>query len=133
MSMVLSAQNRQTFRRPMPRRRKPRPSPLPRRSPRSRSLFIRESPRPCPRTPLRPRTPPRARDVAGLAVAAPGARSPPDAPTRSVGGAVLLGDQVGELADAPVLHLAHRAALVLDQLLHPLGDLLRARLPRVGV
>src|SRR6185295_1194199 len=42
MSIVLSAQKRHTLRRPIPRRRKPRPppSPLPRRSPRSLSLFI---------------------------------------------------------------------------------------------
>src|SRR5437764_14483393 len=37
--MVLSAQKRQTFRRPMPRRRNPRPSPFPRRSPRSLSAI----------------------------------------------------------------------------------------------
>src|SRR5438132_13315416 len=38
--MLLSAQKRQTFRRPMPRRRNPRPSPFPRRSPRSRSAIL---------------------------------------------------------------------------------------------
>src|SRR5207253_10795100 len=42
--MVLSAQKRQTFRRPMPRRRNPRPSPFPRRSPRSLSAISGDLP-----------------------------------------------------------------------------------------
>src|SRR5439155_20086167 len=40
LSMPLPAQQRQTFRRPMPRRRNPRPSPFPQRSPRSRSAIL---------------------------------------------------------------------------------------------
>src|SRR5947207_15921877 len=38
--MLLSAQKRQPFRRPTPRPRTPRPSPFPRRSPRSRSAIL---------------------------------------------------------------------------------------------
>src|SRR3989454_10874020 len=159
--MLLSAQKRQTFRRPMPRRRNPRPSPFPRRSPRSRSAILRDllvqalelggalelgllALGPARGDGARR----RRRRVLGLAhrheaehavhelqvaldLEQPLRRAP--VLEEDVERPPLLGEHVGELAQPPLLHLTDGPALVLDQLLHALGQLLRGRLPQVGM
>src|SRR5712692_7748096 len=158
--MLLSAQKRQTLRRPMPRRRKPRPSPLPRRSPRSLSAISGDllarglelggalelgflALWPAHRSARRGRW-----RVLGLAHGHEAEHAVHELQValdleqglrraavleEDVERAPLLGDQVAEVALPPFLHLAHDAALILDQLLHALGQLPRARLPQVGM
>src|SRR5439155_11468143 len=46
---------------------------------------------------------------------------------------VLPGDRVGELSEAPLLHLAHRPALLFDQLLDARGQLFLARVALLGM
>src|SRR5580765_5314872 len=145
----------------MPRRRKPRPSPFPRRSPRSLSLFMSGH------LLAHALELGRALELDLLALGAAGRRSwrrrwrvlgladgheaehavhqlqvALDLEQRlrrrpvleeRVERAPLLADQIRELAHAPVLDLAHGAALVLDKLLDALLDFLRALLPRVGM
>src|SRR5437867_3492325 len=162
--MFRSAQKRQTFRRPMPRRRNPRPSPFPRRSPRSRSFSAAISGTLLvqalelggalelgllalgPARGYGARR--RRRRVLGLAhrdeaehavhelqVALDLEQRLRRAPVleEDVERPPLLGDRVSELAESPLLHLADGPALVLDQLLHALGQLLPARLSQVGM
>src|SRR5207247_7353845 len=159
--MVLSAQKRQTFRRPMPRRRNPRPSPFPRRSPRSLSAISGDllvqalelgGTLELGLLALGPArgggTRRRGRRVLGLAH-----RHEAEHPVHEFQVALdleqrlrraavleedverptLLGGQVSELAEPPLLPLADRTTLVLSQLLKLLGQLLRARLPQVGM
>src|SRR3989475_11363333 len=159
--MLLSAQKRPTFRRPMPRRRNPRPSPFPRRSPRSRSAILGDllvlaleigGALELGLLALGPArgdgTRRRRRRILGLAhryeaedavhelqVAFDLEQRLRRAPVleEDVERPPLLGEHVGELAQPPLLHLTDGPALVLDQLLHALGQLLRGRLPQVGM
>src|SRR5436190_15852217 len=146
----------------MPRRRNPRPSPFPRRSPRSRSLSAISGALLVQALelgralelgllalgPTRGGALRRGRCVLRLAHRDEAEHAVHELQValdleqrlrraavleEDVERAALLRDQVRELADAPVLDLAHCPALILDKLLHAVGDLLRARLPRVGM
>src|SRR5262249_24038323 len=153
MSMVLSAQKRQTLRRPMPRRRGARGAERSRAMsgalPFTHLLDVAALLELCLLALGAPGRPQRGgRRVLGLTDRdeaedriheGQGAFDLPQRLGRGpvleqdVVGPALLGDEIGEVAQAPVLHLAHRPALLLDQLLNAGGQLLRAGLALLRV
>src|SRR5262249_28416157 len=153
MSMVLSAQKRQTLRRPMPRRRGARGAERSRAMSGAlpfahlldvaallelRLLTLRAPGRPQRGGPPAPALTGReyAQDLIHEGqVAFDLLQRLGGGPIleQDVEGPALLGDEIGEVAQAPVLHLAHRPALLLDQLLNAGGQLLRAGLALLRV